>query len=103
MKALDRAHTADRNWPFENARHALVLRRSAAIAKAEVMTRLPTASGAGIGAHDRVSVGPSDAAPHRISARASIKRYVGLALRGRRAVERERSVACDRCTSGCVR
>eukprot|EP00965_Chrysotila_dentata_P109207 3608964-Pleurochrysis_carterae.AAC.2 len=104
MSALDMAHAADRKWPLESARHALVSRRSAARAKAEVCgcvlhnaIRLPVAPGAGAGTCDRVSVDSRDAAPHRTSASDNNKRYVGLALRWRRTAARGCSVACNRC------
>eukprot|EP00965_Chrysotila_dentata_P097331 3216884-Pleurochrysis_carterae.AAC.1 len=110
MSALDMAHAADRKWPLESARHALVSRRSAASAKAEVCgcvlhdaIRLPVAPGAGAGTCDRVSVDSPDAAPHRTSASDNHKRYVGLALRWRRTAARGCLVACNRCAGTCGR
>eukprot|EP00965_Chrysotila_dentata_P162154 5355216-Pleurochrysis_carterae.AAC.3 len=106
--ALDRAHAADRNWPFDMARHAVVSSRSAARAKAVVWGRTlygairsPVVSEGCAGVRDRESEVACDAASHRISAREISIRLVGLARRW--WVARDRSVACNRCTGKCGR
>eukprot|EP00965_Chrysotila_dentata_P116091 3837735-Pleurochrysis_carterae.AAC.2 len=88
--ALDRAHAADKNWPFDRARHAVVSRRSAARAKVVACgrilhraIRLAGASDGYAGACDRESVDVCDAALHKISAREISIRFVGLTRRGR--------------------